>query len=153
MFNIKDKTLNWLLFLILLVWCLGILGEFIIHIFPKIAIIFPFLKYNYSIVCHQQNDKLFHYFGYSTLVCSRCTGIYFGGLISTFLIIFNFKKDISTKILILASTPLFIDVILTSIGVYNYSHYFALVTGLLLGSFGFFYIHKSIVMLLIKKKG
>lgn len=153
MFKIKEKTLNRFLFIILFIWCSGILGDYLISIFPNTLIIFPFLKYNYSIVCHQQSGKLFHYFGYSTLVCSRCTGIYFGGLISIILIIFNFKTDISTKILVSASIPLLIDVTLTTFGVYNYSNNFALMTGLLLGSFGFFYIHGSIVTLLIKNKG
>jgi uncharacterized membrane protein len=153
LFNIKENTLNWILFFILFIWCLGILGELLIHIFPSTVILFPLLKYNYSIVCHQQNDKLFHYFGYTTLVCSRCTGIYFGGLLSIILILFNFKKELSTKILLIVSIPLFFDVIFVSVGIYEYSHYLALVTGLLLGSFGFFYIHKSIVSLFTKNKG
>ncbi|MBK7103919.1 MAG: DUF2085 domain-containing protein [Ignavibacteriae bacterium] len=153
MFNIKVNSVNLFLFFIIFIWCLGILAEFLLNLFPSLFYIFPFLKYNYSIVCHTQSEKLFTYFGYHTLVCSRCTGIYFGSLISIILIIFGFEKSISTKQLLIFSIPLFLDVIFTTLNAYPYIHLLSLVTGLLLGSIGFSYIHKLILNLLIKQKG
>ena len=153
MFNIKVNTLNRILFFVILAWCLGFLWEFVIHIFPNSIYALPFFFFFYSIVCHTQPEKLFTIFNYSTLVCSRCAGIYFGGLVSIIIILFGYKKNISTKILLISSIPLFIDVIFTTFRVYNYSQYFSLVTGMLLGSLGFFYIHKSFVLLFTKNKG
>jgi uncharacterized membrane protein len=86
------------------------------------------------------------------LVCSRCAGIYFGGLFSSLLVLLGLKKNISTKILLLSSIPLILDVILYSISIYNYSNYIALLTGFLLGSIGFIYIHKSVLELLNKDR-
>lgn len=110
------------------------------------------LKYNYSIVCHTQSDKLFTIGNFHTLVCSRCTGIYFGALISSFTIIFGFIKKVSTKLLLLSAVPMIIDIVLYSNSFYNYSKYIALFTGLLLGSVGFIYIHEAIFELLRKEK-
>ncbi len=147
------KRLNWLLFILIFVWCIGIIWEPIITIFPNGIYALPILKYNYSIVCHTQNEKLFIFFDYKTLLCSRCAGIYLGSLVSILLIIFGLRKNITTKLLFMITIPMFVDVILTSLGIYGYSQYLALFTGLLLGSFGFFYIHTSIVELLIENKG
>ncbi len=144
---------NLLIFLLILVWCIGFLWEIIIHFFPTSIYLLPFLKYNYSIVCHTDTEKLFSFFGYNTLVCSRCAGIYFGGLLSSFLVLLGLKKNITTKILFLTSIPLILDVILYSVNIYLYSKYIALLTGFLLGSIGFIYIHRSIIELLTKTKG
>ena len=147
------KRLNWILFLLIFIWCLGILWELIINIFPNAIYAFPILKNNYSIVCHTQSEKLFTYLNYRTLTCSRCTGIYFGSLVSIFLIIVGLRKNISTKFLLVISLPMFVDVILTTFNFYEYSQFLALFSGLLLGSSGFFYIHTSIVELLLENKG
>lgn len=144
---------NFLIFLLILFWCLGFLWEFVLHFFPTSIYLLPFLKYNYSIVCHTETEKLFSLFGYNTLVCSRCAGIYFGGLFSSFLVLLGLKKNISTKVLLLSSIPLILDVILYSVGIYQYSKYIALLTGLLLGSIGFIYIHRSIIEFLTKTEG
>ena len=113
----------------------------------------PFIKYNYTLVCHVQPEKLFTFSEFHTFVCSRCTGIYFGALISSFVIFLGFNKTIDTKLLLLSSIPMFIDVLLYSLNVNSYSKYIALLSGLLLGSIGFIYIHSSIIELLIKNKG
>ncbi|MFZ1288616.1 MAG: DUF2085 domain-containing protein [Melioribacteraceae bacterium] len=153
MFNIKTNSFNLFLFLIIFIWCLGILAELLLDFFPSLFYLFPFLKYNYSIVCHTQSDKLLNYFGYHTLVCSRCSGIYFGSLISIILVLIGFEKSVSTKQLLLFSIPLFLDVIFTTLNIYPYIYLLSFVTGLLLGSIGFSYIHKLILILFIKQKG
>jgi uncharacterized membrane protein len=143
---------NFLIFFIILIWCIGFLWEIVLHFYPSSFYILPFLKYNFSIVCHTETEKLLTLFGYDTLVCSRCAGIYFGGLFSSFLVLLGLKKNITTKILLLSSVPLIIDVILYTVNIYKYSKYIALLTGFLLGSIGFIYIHRSIIELLIKSK-
>ena len=148
----NQNSINLILFLIILLWCIGIFSEYLINIFPTIFYVFPFLKYNYSIVCHTQPEKLINYFGFHTLVCARCTGIYIGSLISIILVILGFKKNVSTKTLIYFSLPMFLDVFFTSFSIYQYLHFIAFVSGLLLGSVGFSYIHKQILVLFSKEK-
>jgi len=147
------RVSNFILFIFILIWCLGILWEIVIHHFPSSFYFLPFLKYNYSVVCHIQSEKLFVFGNFHTLVCSRCSGIYFGALISSFIILLGFSKNFSTKVLFLSSLPMFLDIFLYSLNVYDYSKYSALLSGLLLGSIGFIYIHSSIIELLTKQKG
>ena len=150
--SLNKKFTEIILFLLVSIWCLGIFWEFICNMFPNLVTYLPFLKYNYSIVCHTQNEKLLKIGLFETMTCSRCTGIYFGGFFSSLILLFGYKKIISTKTLLLFSIPMFVDVILYSLGIYSYSKYLALVTGLLLGSVGFIYIHNSIIELLDQKR-
>jgi len=139
--------------LVILLWCIGIFWEIVVHFFPKSVIAVPLLKYNYSLVCHQQTEKLFRIYGYNTLVCSRCTGIYLGALFSSSIILFAKLKKVSKRIMIISSVPMFMDVTLYSSGLYSYSKLIALITGLILGSVGFLYIHDAVINILIQKKG
>ena len=148
----KTNIFNLLIFTIILFWCIGILWEIVIFYFPTSSFFLPLLKYNYSIVCHTQSEKLFSYSSFHTLVCSRCSGIYFGALISAFLIIIGFYKGVSTKFLILSSLPMLFDVFFSSLSIYDYSHTIALFTGFLLGSIGFFYIHTSLIQIILNHK-
>ena len=141
------------LFLIILVWNIGIFWEFVVVHFNFGFSLLPILKYNYSIVCHTESDKLLQYGLYSTLTCSRCTGIYFGSLITAFLLIFTARLNISTRTFLLISIPLFADVALNSFGFYHYNKIIAVATGLLLGSMGFVYIQKSLLKFLTNKIG
>lgn len=52
----------------------------------------------------------------------------------------SLKKRLPVKYLIFSGIPMLLDVILYSVNVYNYSKMIAFLTGLLLGSTGFFYI-------------
>lgn len=47
--------------------------------FAKISV---FIYYFFSPVCHQQDARSFHLFGYKLGVCSRCTAIYLGFFIA-----------------------------------------------------------------------
>ncbi len=51
-------------------------------IFAKVSV---FLYYFFSPVCHQQDARSFHLFGYKFAVCSRCMSIYLGFLIAVIL--------------------------------------------------------------------
>lgn len=148
----SEKIIDVVIFTLIFLWCLGILWEIVIHFFPNLIVALPFLKYNYSLVCHQEPEKLFSIGNYKTLVCSRCTGIYFGALFSSMIALTGFIKKVNTKLLLLSSIPMFIDVILYSFGFYTYSKTIALFTGLLLGSVGFIYIHDAIKIILLKKE-
>ncbi len=134
-----------ILFSLIIIWCAGFLIEFIIPVFNNAAYALPFLDKFYSLVCHQNPHKLITINGYSTLVCARCTGIYFGFLISAaiFIFIVNITEP-KIKYFIFAGIPMALDVLLYSIGVYPYSKTIALITGLLLGSVGFIYFYDAL---------
>lgn len=138
--------------LIIFIWIIGFCWELILSLFPNSIYLLPFLKYNYSLVCHIETEKLFSIFGYNTLVCSRCVGIYFGSFFSSILIIARANRYISRKSFLLLSLPLLLDVTFTSLGIYGYSKIMALITGFLLGSAGFIYIHVEIFQLFKNRK-
>lgn len=50
-----------------------------------------FIYYFFSPVCHQQDARSFHIFGYKLAVCSRCISIYLGFLIAVILYPIKFK--------------------------------------------------------------
>ena len=107
----------------------------------------------YSHVCHQNPEKTISINGHSLLVCSRCAGIYIGSLVSALiLLVVPFIKVNNIKYLIFASLPMFIDVILYSIGVYTYSKTIALFSGFLFGIAGIIYIYKGLQILLAEKR-
>jgi len=140
-------------FFLILIWVLGIFVEVLIPHFNYLAFLYPYLDIIYSHVCHQQPEKTLSISGHSLLVCSRCTGIYIGSLVSAFILLFvPFIKVSNTKYLILASVPMFVDVILYSIGVYTYSKTIALFSGSLFGIAGIIYIYKGLQILLAKKR-
>jgi len=133
------------LFSLIIIWCAGFLIEFIIPIFGYAAYALPFLDKFYSLVCHQNPHKLLSINGYSTLVGARCTGIYFGFLLSAAIFIFVIKiSEPKIKYFIFAAIPMALDVLFHTIGVYPYSKTIALITGLLLGSVGFIYFYDAL---------
>ena len=97
----------------------------------------PFINYLlkrlYSTVCHQNNYKCIALESGKMLVCARCAGIYFGTFISAIFSLFITIPFVSKKILMVAILPLIIDVLLTSIGLYSYSQFLSLVTGMMFG--------------------
>ena len=137
------------LFVILLVWCSGIFFNYIIHINGNLIIAYPVVNKMYALVCHQQHDKLLHFWFGDTLVCSRCTGIYLGLLLLAFVFVFySFRKIPDIKYLVYLSLPMAADVLFSSLGIYNYSKTIAFATGFLFGSAGFLYLYKGIIILL-----
>lgn len=137
------------LFLLLLVWCSGIYIEWSFPLDEKIAAIVPFLKKTYSLVCHQQKMKLISFSGLETLVCSRCAGIYLGSLLTSLIILFRLPvNNLRIKMLIAAASPMFIDIILSSMKIYHYSKTIAFLTGFLLGSVGFLYLYAGLNQLM-----
>ena len=143
--------LKLLFFLLILVWIVGILIEFLIPQFEILTMLYPSLKIFYSHVCHQQFEKTISIDGHSLLVCSRCFGIYSGSLVSSFILIFfSLIRIHRIKYLILGTLPMIIDVILYSIGIYFYSKQIAFFSGFLFGMVGIVYIYNGMQILLEK---
>ena len=74
-----------------------------------------------------------------------------GGLLSSsiFLIISTLNLK-SGKLMLIASIPMLIDVVLYSSGLYYYSINIAFITGLLFGSVGIAYIYHGLQILIVR---
>ena len=139
-----------IIFLSLAIWCLGFTYT---SLFPKsqLVILYPLLKQVYSPVCHQIPYKSIELNGINFLVCARCSGIYFGGLLSSMIFLFS-SRNYSLKVnyLFIAAIPMVLDVILHSTGIYTYSKVIALITGFLFGFVVVSFILFSIEKILLK---
>jgi len=142
-------TLKIIFFIAITLWVLGVFVEFIIPYFNGLSYAYPFISRLYSTVCHQQFDKLIELNGHHSLVCSRCSGIYIGGLFSSFILLFIPSLKIRNgKLILFAALPMLVDVLLYSSGFYPYSRTIALITGLLFGFVGIAYIYYGLQILL-----
>jgi len=137
----KNYSVRIIFSVLILFWCLGIISQLFIPEIHKYSLPVKLLNYNYALVCHQNDMKSFVGDGNKFLVCARCTGIYFGALLSSIAIIFISNLYFQNLLLILsASILLLLDVILTSLGVYNYSKEISFFTGILFGAILYIYI-------------
>lgn len=139
--------------LILLIWCILIFAEWLVPISEKIIIFIPFIKKTFSLVCHQQDYKLITQNVFHSMVCSRCTGIYIGALITSFgSFFFAMNKRFGNRLFYFALLPMLIDIACYSLNVYEYSKQVAFATGLLLGSTGFLYFYSAINQFLLENR-
>ena len=138
----KNKiSLRLVLFFMLIVWCFGFSFESLFPNSSLAAISYPLLKHAYGEVCHQVPSKTFVIENHKLLVCARCTGIYLGALVLSFLSLFIFKKlNFGIKLLYISLVPILIDVIFSSLSIYKYSKLIAFGTGIFFGSIVFIYI-------------
>ena len=147
----KSTFLRIILLIFLLIWITGIISP-CLNI-NSLNSIYPFQKMLYSHVCHQGVNKSFTCDSIPFLVCARCTGIYFGALISAVVILTsNFKLKFKTKYLYFLSIPMLFDVLFYSIGIYPYNKFIASSTGFLFGSSIFLYILSALEYLLFIKQ-
>ena len=72
-------------------------------------------------------------------------GFYLVSIVSLF---YAIKKEPKLEILLIAAIPMIADVILYSLGFYDYSKTLALLTGVLLGSAGFLYFYSALKKLI-----
>ncbi len=87
------------------------------------------------------------------MVCSRCTGIYFGTFISSLISIFyKHQFNLKTKYLYLLSIPMIVDVMSITFNFYDYNKFVSAFTGLLFGSAVFVYILGGIENLLFTEQ-
>ena len=112
------------------------------------------IYYAFSPLCHQRPDRSYFIEGHKLGVCSRCTGIYFGFVLT--LLAYPLVRSLRTtttparKWLFLAALPLAIDFSLTFFGIWQNTHTSRLLTGLLLGSVAVFYIMPGIADLSLR---
>jgi uncharacterized membrane protein len=126
---------RFVIFISILIWCSG----FTIKVFTNdsgfsIASA-PIFNLFYDNVCHQDESKIISFNGFSFLVCARCSGIYFGALLSSIFLLISFKKrEVPLKIFSIVSIVLFADVILNNFLLSSYNKISAFTTGLFFGS-------------------
>jgi uncharacterized membrane protein len=141
----NKSIINFSIFLSLLLWCFGFTYA---SLFPKsrMLILYPLLKGFYSSVCHQIGYKTIQLNGINFLVCARCSGIYFGGLIASVIFLFSSRPHtLKINYLFIAAIPMLLDVFLYSIGAYEYSKIIALSTGFIFG-----FVTISILLIIIE---
>lgn len=135
------NSIKFALYIFTVFWFIGIFIDFFLPFLSELIYADLLLDNAYSLVCHQDSSKLITFNGYSTKVCARCTGIYFGAFLSSLILIFvSINKSLNVKFLLWASVPMIADVILYNVRIYSYSKIAALITGLLFGSICFLYI-------------
>lgn len=147
--TIQKFSLRISIFLLSLIWCLGIISVCVKS--EYLNSFYLYLNQLYSTMCHQSYLKSFHFDAKFLLVCARCSGIYFGVLTSSFVLLFiKSQFSISTRLLILFSLPMLADVAFYSVGIYDYNKFTAAVTGILFGSAVFIYILSAVENSLFK---
>jgi len=139
-FNRKFPLFRLALFFVLLLWCVGFSLKSIFPHSTEVLIFSPVLKKIYSTVCHQDDLKTFTVSGEKLFVCIRCTGIYLGALLFSFIAIFLKRIRISKKLFLAGLSAIIADVVTYSSGIFSYSKNFAFVTGIFFGSAAFLYI-------------
>lgn len=130
------KLFRFLLFASLLTWCFGFSYTVLSQDPNAVKVFKPFVSTFYDNVCHQDAAKTISLSEYSFLVCSRCTGIYFGALIIAFIAVFILKEiRIPSKIFKLIILILLSDVVINNFILEGYNKVTAFITGFLFGSF------------------
>ena len=115
------------------------------------------IYYAFGFLCHQLPERSFFIDGHKLAVCSRCSGLYFGASLT--LLFYPLLKSLRVahtphrRWLILAAIPLFIDFLLTFVGVWENTHTTRFVTGFLLGSVTVFYVMPGVVELSLRSWG
>ncbi len=91
----------------------------------------------FSLTCHQLPERSFSLFGFKFAVCARCTGIYFGALLTTlfypFILEIDNKKTPNKYLLLLSLIPIGLDGGIQLITNYESNNILRLLTGLFFG--------------------
>ncbi|MEI7813140.1 MAG: DUF2085 domain-containing protein [Ignavibacteria bacterium] len=132
--------------ILVIIWYTGLIAEFLLPEQSPVRLLALLLKITYGNVCHQNPMKTITIGANRLLVCSRCFGIYSGALLSS-AVALCIKRSvrIKTAMLFICALPMITDIALYTTGIYYYSKIIAFLTGLLLGSVGFFYILDAFV--------
>jgi uncharacterized membrane protein len=105
----------------------------------------------FGTLCHQLPDRSFFIEGQKLAVCARCTGLYAG--FTLVLILYPLLRPLRSttlpqvKWLFVAAAPLFIDVAVTFLGIWENTHGSRLLTGILLGGVTVLYVMPGLVEL------
>ena len=131
------------IFILLLLWTLGILYYFLFTQANNLLAEFFFANL-YSTLCHQQSEKCISIGSAHMLVCARCAGIYFGALFTSLSILTLRSVRLNEKLLFTTLLFLCADVFLVTAGIFNYSKMISFTTGLLFGGSVYAYLMKEI---------
>ena len=113
------------------------------------------LYHAFGLLCHQLPERSFFILGNKFAVCSRCTGVYLGFVVT--LALYPLLKSLrrtdlpARKWLIAASLPLLLDFSVTFFGVWENTHTTRFLTGMLLGSVMVFYVMPGIIELSLRR--
>jgi uncharacterized membrane protein len=115
----------------------------------------------FSIICHQLPERSWRIFGFPLAVCSRCTAIYFGGLLG--LLIYPLTAGIGAKSveyaarsrrwLLWSLPPMLFDFGLDWIGVMKNTFLTRTLTGLLVGMAGALHLYHLLAVALTEWRG
>ena len=140
----KSVYIKTFLVLLLLIWCAGIFSPVLFRTAQSKLFSDLYLPRIYSLVCHREDSKSFFVEGNKLEVCARCTGIYAGALLFSIVALVRKIRPRTKKLLYAAFVLMAADVLSYSIGIYSYSKWIALITGLILGSVSILYIFDGI---------
>lgn len=110
----------------------------------------------FAVFCHQLSERSYFIDGHKLAVCSRCTGLYAGFVVT--LLLYPLIRPIQTTLwpprewLILAAAPMAIDFSLTFFGVWENTHTSRLLTAILLGSASVFYVMPGLAELSLRNR-
>ena len=103
----------------------------------------------FSKICHQIDERSFHIAGLKLGVCVRCSSIYFGFLAMLILLPILFPlqrlRIPSIRWLLVAFTPMLIDVVLNDTGIQTSTLSSRLITGVMVGAVLPLYIVPSLL--------
>jgi uncharacterized membrane protein len=105
-------------------------------------------------LCHQLPERSYFIDGHKLGVCSRCTGLYAGFVLT--LLLYPLLRSLrettfpARKWLLMSAVPLGVDFSLTFFGLWENTHTSRLLTGALLGSATVFYVMPGIIELSLR---
>lgn len=142
MHNKKNFSIKIILLAGLFIWNIGIFSPCLLG--KENLLTYHLIKFFYSPVCHQKIEKSFTCNHLQLMVCARCTGIYFGAMITAIFNLLPITISISKRMLLYASLPLLFDVILINLGVYHYNKVISFITGNIFGASVFIFIFEIV---------
>lgn len=121
-------------FLLISIWCIGFSLKSLSDGSVLSLASSPILNLFYHNVCHQSDHKLLIINGFPLLVCARCSGIYFGALLTSTYTLFSFRNIKPSNVVFkIALVMLSVDVILNNLVLNDYNKFSAFFTGLFFG--------------------